>query len=821
MKPRRVLLLCAVLTLAVLPAAAQTKPAPVPPFTAAKELKEYLSKNGPDQRIKLYQSYFSSADMNAEATALIAPLFDADLPTMAAAVRKDLADRAIKAVRTPPTGTRKTASAPQGEAYRADLRGFPRFLGALAGRDDTAVPYYLSLPLRNAEDGTLPMVELDAARSAVLKRIAPSLQGRLGAEGRLLLLRELARWPWRIGNAEYDVRTLRDCAPLFQNASLDLFTAVRAADGALDSLDWKAFAASKPTDDEAAYVYAGFLDFRGESLTGERITDLALRKGKGWDAAGKAVLALRESPSVRARAVANLLAYLSSGKPADATGLASPIASCAATADDWSAFAAYRIAAARGEKLSDESLLACLDPRRPSLAAAVIEDRWAAEYLDQAKMTAYVDPAQAASSAFEAAVLKALPALAKAPLDRHFVPAMMATIHLGRSRYVDQVIFLMDSPYPAVRETMARTLLRFADARFYAYFMRRLFDEDQTVRHLCIQGLGAIRDSRAVEPLAGILNDPGEREWIRAACARALGDIGDRRCIQIFTSFLMAPRGKDGGDLSLRLYAAQYLGQKKERTAVDALIANLDPAAENQLNYACLEALGKINDPAGHARLLPILAKAWKVWSAPPSEDGDNFYAALWALFPYRAEPLIQLASDAFDALKGRYSDGAFAAAYYLVRNAKEPKEEWKAWYLANRGRFFGNSWRVYEYAVMMEGAWDAETLLFLAQGMDGLNDNTKSWLLSGMTKKPSLAFLPLLAKLRDSESSSVRGWTAHLADDLTRILPRPQTEDGLKLAAELAVVLEGWRKDEKESYVVTWLGAARRDLESYRKANP
>lgn len=834
MKPRLLLCLCAAAVLCAAPALSQSKPAPVPPFTAVKELGEYLATSGIDLRIRLYQSYFASPDINRGATELIASRFEADLAASTAFVRKDLADRALKAVRTPPTGTRKVAASgtaspaasgttsPKTETYAADLAGFQAILRALAAQDDTAAQYYTALPLGAAGGASFDAVDLGGRRAAVLLRIAAAVKPKLSAAGKRILVTELGRWPWRLGNKDYDVQALRDCARLFSDASLDLFTAVETSYGSFDALDWKAFAAAKPTDDEYALLFAGLLRFtKGVGVT-SRLTDLELRQGTAWEAARATALALRQSKAVRARAIANLLAFLSSGKPADASGLAEPIASAAKEPDDWAAFSVYRIAAARGEKLSDESLLPCLDPKRPSLAAAVIEDRWAAEYLDEARMTAYTDPSLAVSTAFETAALKVLPVLARAPAERHFIPPMAAVILLGRSKYVDQVAFLMDCPNPAVREMMAETLLRFADPRFYGYFIRRLYDENQNVRYLCIRGLGAIRDSRAVEPLARILNDPKEREWIRAACAEALGSIGDRRCIQIFTSYLMVPRGAEGSSLSLRLYAAQYLGQKKEKTAVDALIANLDPAEENRLNFACLEALGRINDPSGFAKLLPVFSKAWKTWSAPPDGGtGDNFYAAMWALFPYKADGLLQIALEAFDAMKGAYSDGAFAAAYYLVRNAKEPKEEWRAWCTSNRGRFFESPWRVYEYAVMLEKSWDAETLLFLAGRMDGLDVSTQSWLLSGMIQKPSLAFLPFLPKVRDSESASVRGWTAHLADSLARLLPRPQTEEGVRAAAELAALLDGWNKEEKDGTAASWLAAARRNLESYRKANP
>ena len=68
-----------------------------------------------------------------------------------------------------------------------------------------------------------------------------------------------------------------------------------------------------------------------------------------------------------------------------------------------------------------------------------------------------------------------------------------------------------------------------ADEQRFDYFMRNLRHPEAPFRWGAAQGLGRLRDLRALEPLLDTLND---EDWrVRFKAAWALGELGDRRAL--------------------------------------------------------------------------------------------------------------------------------------------------------------------------------------------------------------------------------------------------------------------------------------------------
>jgi hypothetical protein len=312
---------------------------------------------------------------------------------------------------------------------------------------------------------------------------------------------------------------------------------------------------------------------------------------------------------------------------------------------------------------------------------------------------------------------------------------------------------------------------------------------------------------------------------IRIDAAEALGSIGDRRMVRIFTNILLVPPSKGNGDLALRMYAAQSLGEKKEKTATDALIKNIDPTTENELNYVCLEALGKIEDPDGFRKLLPVFKIAAPVW-LEKREKKDNFYAAMWALFLYKAPELSEICSDAFASQKDSYSEAAFICAYYLLRNTAAPDPSLAEYADRHYTTFFAPEYRVYQFAVMLQRKWDSRGVGYIAKGVASYSENVQQWTLSAMCEQPSADFIPYIDALHSSEDPDIRRWLAGLTVAVAGRLntkPAPTAADTASAAFvpggfELLEIIEKWRPEEKDAETLRALDRAAGMLSAFKR---
>ncbi|MEI6388271.1 MAG: HEAT repeat domain-containing protein, partial [Spirochaetota bacterium] len=614
---------CSLILLAISPGAAQisgvapnagksgqTITLVAPSFGDEPGLRNYIDNASLEQRLALYGSYLASRSLNPGASSLLAGYFAEDLGLASPEKRKSLADLALR--------TAKSKDLSDASASRLEL-----FLQGLPLHHDLAVNYYLSLPL-DGRSGNFDAVSLEGNRAQVLADLLPEVLPKLGPSTRQALFAESLHWLEK--GTSYDGVVLRGISAILAERPISIFTATEASASLSRPPSFSGLPKPPLTERELSYFLPLFFRFAESDVLARPVTTfqspwMDIKKDAETE---KALASACTSKDPRIASLGNYIQFLEKGTGSGKSQAWLPMKAIPGLADDWVAFISYRVAAARGEVLSDEGFLACLDPARPSLAAAVLEDRFGPEYHDMAE-TIIVNYKKPSLSPFREAVLRKCQTLTGADSERALIPVYMTLMHLGRADYLTSITVLVKAPFATMREFALLTLLRYGDQTNFGLFMDRLHDPGSRIRTLAIQGLGKIRDSRAVDALAKIATDPAESQAIRIAAVDALGQIGDRRMVRILTNILVVPANQASLDSGLRIHAAHLLGEQRERTAVDALLRNIDTARENDLNYYCLEALGKIEDPEGFRKLVPLLMKGWKAWIRSENYR-DNFY---------------------------------------------------------------------------------------------------------------------------------------------------------------------------------------------------
>jgi HEAT repeat protein len=136
-------------------------------------------------------------------------------------------------------------------------------------------------------------------------------------------------------------------------------------------------------------------------------------------------------------------------------------------------------------------------------------------------------------------------------------------------RAIDTLASLLENPSPSVRCQAVWALTDFDDRRVVPPLLRAVKDDDDRVRENATRGLGSHRDPDAVGPLIACLKDK---------------------------------------NLVVRREAATSLGRQADRRAAPALLRVLhDGAEENAMRFCAACSLGEIADPSGHEALLAVL----------------------------------------------------------------------------------------------------------------------------------------------------------------------------------------------------------------------
>jgi len=182
-----------------------------------------------------------------------------------------------------------------------------------------------------------------------------------------------------------------------------------------------------------------------------------------------------------------------------------------------------------------------------------------------------------------AAVLdpKVVDPLVKAVNDTNAEVRTWAVIGLGNyddKKAIDTLSLAIGDSDVKVRLAAADSLGRTGSPLATPYLISRLndFGEEVEVRAAAARALGALRDSRAVPALLGLIGDanPKLRQWV----VSALGRIGDARAVEPLIGALA------DGDPTVRGWAAMALSRFSDLRIVDPLVkAVKDPEAQVRL----------------------------------------------------------------------------------------------------------------------------------------------------------------------------------------------------------------------------------------------
>ncbi len=121
--------------------------------------------------------------------------------------------------------------------------------------------------------------------------------------------------------------------------------------------------------------------------------------------------------------------------------------------------------------------------------------------------------------------------------------------------------------------------------------LRDLSDSTPETRAAAARQLGAMRETRAVEPLIDLLDDI--RLDVRKAAAEALGHIGDARAV----SGLGRTMGREDADGELRRICAAALGSIADPAGIPALDSAMQ-SDDEELAFASAYALARIGEPS-------------------------------------------------------------------------------------------------------------------------------------------------------------------------------------------------------------------------------
>jgi HEAT repeat protein len=177
---------------------------------------------------------------------------------------------------------------------------------------------------------------------------------------------------------------------------------------------------------------------------------------------------------------------------------------------------------------------------------------------------------------------------------------------LGHSRALQPLADLLGQP--EVNESAAEALIR-VGAKAVDVLIEALRSESALARRTVARALGEIRDGRAVEPLAEVLQGDDDLA-VRAAAANALGQIKDQRAIWALVNTLKL-RDEVDPELQRQVVELRNAAQLAMRRIGDPLAAvksGKDAAASASVEDVIGEIEGEAADISLHPRLLGELS---------------------------------------------------------------------------------------------------------------------------------------------------------------------------------------------------------------------
>ncbi len=106
------------------------------------------------------------------------------------------------------------------------------------------------------------------------------------------------------------------------------------------------------------------------------------------------------------------------------------------------------------------------------------------------------------------------------------------------------IVQLANSHCDQVRGTAIYTLGEMRETRAVEPLIAMLQDPDQHVRQIAARALGKIGDKRAEEPLIGVLSQTSENVMVRCAAAWALGKVGGPHAYQVLKRTAASSHGR-------------------------------------------------------------------------------------------------------------------------------------------------------------------------------------------------------------------------------------------------------------------------------------
>ncbi len=191
-------------------------------------------------------------------------------------------------------------------------------------------------------------------------------------------------------------------------------------------------------------------------------------------------------------------------------------------------------------------------------------------------------------------------------------PRRLWAMTVGQDEF-DRALAALEDPQPAIRYRAAQAFVTSAATvreprrrlALAAALVRRLEDEQSTIRNQAVLALGQLGERWVVSRVVRLLKAPDDQ--LRGSAVIALGQIGDPRVGPLLIQLYDSPWGESWFVRSALIQAAGKLSLIALLPKIRAQLANPDPAGEWLAQVVCIQALGRLGDDSDARRLKPLL----------------------------------------------------------------------------------------------------------------------------------------------------------------------------------------------------------------------